>query len=211
MLEQFNQLYHNSPEANAVKMKSTKTHDFYLFDVPEDKKDSVKMMIKKLGGNVVNNILAANIILFVPSEKQMNLKALGRFLTAAIGGRYLVPLSFIKKSYHKQRFLDVNDYCNLEYIVSKYDLDKSVQTAIKISFSFREQFAKNKFPAFHRQNILFAVPEGEHEDVKLLLEISGAVVHPCRVNDKFFENQLFTLCISNGKIKVHGVLEENIP
>uniref|UniRef100_A0AC34FWK7 BRCT domain-containing protein n=1 Tax=Panagrolaimus sp. ES5 TaxID=591445 RepID=A0AC34FWK7_9BILA len=193
--------------AKRMILRKPRCHTFYLFEIPEKRRLHMISKIHSLGGMVVNSIRFATRILFIPSGHNLPEKSLFKLLTAAIGGRAILPASYILDSCDEKTFLDVDNYCHCENFVTKFDIPDSTLAAIKISVYYRSLYAKMQKPAFHLQNVLFAVTEGQHEDVKLLLEISGASVQPCYHNNMFFNNQLFTLCVTDGTIKLHDFVE----
>jgi hypothetical protein len=131
-----------------------------------------------LGGLITDSLFNATKVIFYPTGKPMTQERLFTFLTAAIGGRYLLPANYVIESNDTKKFLDPNDYCNYEYYERAFDLDDSALAAINISNCYRKYFTQNKYPRFYRHNVLFAVPKDQERDVKLFLQILGAYVQP---------------------------------
>uniref|UniRef100_A0AC34F4Y5 BRCT domain-containing protein n=1 Tax=Panagrolaimus sp. ES5 TaxID=591445 RepID=A0AC34F4Y5_9BILA len=205
--ERFKSLYYQPdlPD-NQVKIPSlastSKLNSFYLFEVPEEKREGIVKQIKNLGGTVTSRLYNATKIIFFPNNKQMSDQSLFTFLTAAVGGRYILPFSYISDSIDAQMFLDAKNFCTMEYYESKYDLHRTTVSAIKISNNYRNQYSRKQYPRFHRHNVLLAVPKRQDEDVKVLLQILGAYVQPCYDNKIVLKNPLYTLCINDGKVKL---------
>jgi hypothetical protein len=206
MQEQFRDLYFQPdfPENNVKVpiMKEFNRNNFYLHDIPAEKIPSLKEQIESLGGLITNSLFNATKVIFYPTGKPMTQERLFTFLTAAIGGRYLLPANYVIESNDTKKFLNPNDYCNYEYYERAFDLDDSALAAINISNFYRKYFTQNRYPRFYRHNVLFAVPKDQERDVKLFLQILGAYVQPYYDNKKFLKNPLYTLCVSDGRIKL---------
>uniref|UniRef100_A0A914ZCB3 BRCT domain-containing protein n=1 Tax=Panagrolaimus superbus TaxID=310955 RepID=A0A914ZCB3_9BILA len=189
--EKFKNLYYQPDIAdNQVKVPSfshSKLNCFYLFEIPEDKKEDIKRKIIKLGGTFTSRLYNATKVLFLPNKNRMNNESLFTFVTAAVGGRYILPLSYIDESGDAQNFLNPKNYCTIDYYDSRYDLDRTTISAIKLSNKYRYQYSRKQFPCFHRHNVLLAVPKRQDEDVKILLQMLGAYVQPCHDNKIIFE------------------------
>uniref|UniRef100_A0AC35GWC9 BRCT domain-containing protein n=1 Tax=Panagrolaimus sp. PS1159 TaxID=55785 RepID=A0AC35GWC9_9BILA len=155
-----------------------------------------------LGGTVTKSLEETTCIIFYPTKEQMNLQSIFTFITGALVGRYLLPVSYILESYDIKEFLNMDDFCTMDYIESKYILHKTTIAAIKMSIFNRNKYKRNAIPAFHHQRILFAIPEGQDDDVKLILKCLGAYVHPYHVDNECSHGQLFTLCITDGQINL---------
>jgi hypothetical protein len=193
------------PEFKSIvaKIKVKPDAKFYLLDFSDAKEVFLKYHIQNMGGTVTKNLEETTCIIFYPTKKQMNLKSIFTLITAALGGRYLLPVSYILESNDIKEFLNVDDFCTLDYIESKYILHKTTIAAIKMSIFYRNKYKRNAIPPFHHQRILFAIPQGQDDDVKLILKCLGAYVQPYHVDNKYSHDQLFTLCITDGQINLH--------
>uniref|UniRef100_A0AC35G6D7 Uncharacterized protein n=1 Tax=Panagrolaimus sp. PS1159 TaxID=55785 RepID=A0AC35G6D7_9BILA len=203
----FNRLFYQPclPENN-VKVplkKAAESHIFYIYKVPNE--DLVRKCIIKLDGIIADSLESATRVVFYPTSKKLPEDELFFLLTAAAGGRFILPVSYIIESNDTGEFLKPTDYSNFDYYNSKHDLDPATLAAIKMSVEIRQGFIKNGNPCFYMHNVLFAEPKGKHEDVILFLRVCGAYVQPYygikkdRKNE-FVSNFCISLVVNSGEI-----------
>uniref|UniRef100_A0AC34GTA3 BRCT domain-containing protein n=1 Tax=Panagrolaimus sp. ES5 TaxID=591445 RepID=A0AC34GTA3_9BILA len=198
---------------NDIKIPAKKiasSQNFFLFKLPDGKEPLVREYIEKLGGKVVDCLESATRLIFCPSSKKLPNEEYFFFATAAAGGRFLLPTSYIAESYDAKKFLDPSEFSTYDYYFSRHDLHSTMLAAIKMSVEFRSIYAKNGNPCFYLHNVLFAEPKGEHEDVMLFLRICGAFVQPFYginpKNNEWISNYTITLIVNSGKV----ALTENL-
>jgi hypothetical protein len=192
------------PEFKGIvaKIEGKPDAKFYLLDFSDAKEVFLKNLIQNMGGTVTKSLEETTCIIFYPTKEQMNLQSIFTLITGALVGRYLLPVSYILESYDIKEFLNIDDFCTMDYIESKYVLHKTTIAALKMSIFNRNKYKRNAIPAFHHQRILFAIPEGQDDDVKLILKCLGAYVQPYHVNNECSHGKLFTLCITDGQINL---------